>query len=240
MGRFHGGGDRRPSPIDRSDVLRRGCVVLLVALAVVVTACSGSGADRSAPEPTARGIWAAAVAKVLADTPSDFHSKALADGWVSDEEYHQAQDLFTQCVADLGVAVEFSADPAEQGYTTHADDDPSVDVNAAEDQCGPSSIDGIQWLYHGMRANLQGLSAAQATRQCFEQHGLTDGSGLSDAEFTAEINGGTFSASTPEGALCVYDPFGQYGPTPEQAWQWQDGARQQNGGAVPPPVTPAA
>ncbi len=194
---------------------------MLVVASLSLAACSGGGSPD--PSGTAPGIWAAQVAQVLHDDPSTFHSKVLGDGKITDEEYRQAQDQFAQCLADQGVVAKFSADPAAQGYTLYpSDDHPKADVDAAERKCAPGTIDGVQSLYHGMRANPTGLDQATLAKQCLKDHELTDFAGMSDAEFAKGIDDNSLKATTPQGAVCLLDPTGQSGVTPDQAWQNQE------------------
>lgn len=191
-------------------------------MTLTIAACSGGSAPTSSPSATAPGIWAGVVANILKQDPSDFHSRVLADGKVSDQEYHEAEDLFTSCMADLGVVVAFPVDPSEGGYTMHPSaKHPSADADAANTQCSPSTIDGVQEIYQGQLTNPQGLDRPAAARQCLKEHSIADFADMSDAEFAQGLDQGTLKAATPQGALCLLDPLGQTGVTPDEAWATQ-------------------
>jgi len=107
------------------------------------------------------------------------------------------------------------------GYSvTAAADGPHVGEtvdSTTNTQCENESLSYVEPIYLAMRDNPSGLSGPMLTRECYQRNGVPDGAGLSDDAFTAMIEDQTYIPSTPEGCVCLFDPTGSNGLTPDAA-----------------------
>ena len=200
-----------------------GAVVLTTALALGLVACVGgqlpSNATSSAP-----GLWGSQISRILSDPNStEFEKLVLADYRVTDEEYKEARGLFSRCMSDLGWVVE---DGADGGYLVYGAPGAGHDDGAGSEEASSRCADGttrlIEPIYSGMQNNPQGLSTVQQIRNCYEQHGVPDGAGLSEDQFDRLVNAPDYHPRTTEGVLCYWDPTGSAGLTVEEAQRFED------------------
>ncbi|MCL2736763.1 MAG: hypothetical protein FWD75_09095 [Propionibacteriaceae bacterium] len=202
-------------------------VVRHIILVVCVCLLVGCTSDHAGASPTIAPFWRDRIDQILADpSTSAFERQVLSDYAVTDAEFHEAQQLFSQCVADQGWTVVFT----DSGYTItatpgggHDDEFPPASLNQ---DCQIGSLNYIEPIYRGLRDNPLGLTPAQTIRACYEQHGVPDADGLSEDEFTALLNDSDYHPSTPAGVLCFWDPTGAEGLTQQQA----DGFEAHKGG----------
>jgi len=179
----------------------------MVLLFVALTGLVGCSPGQPTPTPTIAPMWQAEVDKALADpTLTDFERQVLTHLPITDAEYQEAKDRLVKCMTDQGYIAKYDGDQltASGGPLS----DPQGDkMGAVELQCEVGSIRYIQSIYLGMRVNPSGTSREVAVRQCYEKHGVPDGSGLTDDQFAALINSDAYRFSSAQAAQCFFDPL---------------------------------
>ena len=187
-------------------------VVVAVLCVFTLAGCDRTNAVDISPSLKAQ------IDQILADpSSSDFERKVVTDYTITDAEYQESEQLFTQCMANEGWTVVFRDDG---GYSvTAAPGNPvqSGVPNSVNIKCEDGTIGRIQPLYLALKYNPQQLSAEQLTRQCFQNNGITDGESLSQDAFAAMVDDPSYTPSSPQAALCVLDPTGMSGLTAQQA-----------------------
>lgn len=185
--------------------------LLVTSLALVLGAC----AKDTTPVPTVAAMWSTQIDQILADKPSDLERRVLTDKQVTDAELTDAMNAFKKCMEDLPYGFEvslstgggFDVGPLDDFYgryaTTEQADAAYADLVAS---CEDGTSGRIAWLYHAMRDNPEGTSAAAALRECFAEHDVTDGAGLSDDQLLALVTAPGYEPSTPWARSCVMDP----------------------------------
>ncbi|MDR0284631.1 MAG: hypothetical protein LBI33_07045 [Propionibacteriaceae bacterium] len=195
------------------------------AVGIVVACLAGcTGSPHAEPSATLPELWQTQFNQAL-DNPnlSAYQRQVLSDYVVTDGEYQDAWRQFVSCMSDRGWSVELIdgggySVTAAPGSGHAVADDASVDNDACMDQY----LGNVELLYLGVKANPQGIvgpSREALIRSCFAAHGVPDGAGMSDDEFTAMVRQWDYHASTPEGVLCYWDPDGSQGMTVAQAQQ---------------------
>lgn len=166
-------------------------------------------------------MWRDLIDNSLASpTTSDFIRQVLSDYQITDAEYQEARGRFVACMADRGWLVVLG----ERGYTVsaktggpHEGAGYGHQPGPEEDngQCSMSTFHVIELVYLGMKHNPQGLEYEELIRQCFIEHGVPDGAGLSYEEFFHMVYDKSYRPSSDQARLCIDDPDGQNGLTLE-------------------------
>jgi hypothetical protein len=124
-------------------------------------------------------------------------------------------NAFKKCMEDLPYGFDvtlsagggFDVGPLDEfygRYSTAEQADAAYDDVVASCEHGTSG--SIAWLYHAMRDNPEGKSAATALRDCFARHDVTDGADLSDDQLLALVSSPDYEPSTAWARSCVMDP----------------------------------
>ncbi len=140
--------------------------------------------------PEIADMWRARIdQQVDSGALSDFERDALADYWVTDEEYAQAREQMPACMAERGFiadlhpegGVSIAVDPAFWGDATAEDPEVDAAMNAAVIECqdGTAYVEAYYW---DMRSNPQGWDFWEALAACAERLGLSEGVGMSTEE----------------------------------------------------------
>jgi len=181
-------------------------------LVLALAACTGGGAparDDVAP------MWAAEIDRILADSPSDLEKRALADGKISDGEMSEARNAFKSCIEDLpyGFDVEilpdggFDIGPLDKFYDSFSSEEEGrAAYQALVDDCETGTTGALGMLHAAMRDNPQGKTSVQLIRECFDEHDVKDGAGLTDDAFKDLLESPDYTPSTAWAQSCFIDP----------------------------------
>ena len=203
--------------------------VLPFAAVLALSSCATSQGNSAPTQTTMPMMWQTQFNQALADPKlSDFGRQVLSDYRVTTAEEQESFQLFSGCVADAGYtlsgtsssfSVGFSWDPADENGKEKA----TSAANQAMVDCeGPDSDSAfvyISSIYTGMSNNPGGLSIEQLIKQCYQAHNVPDGATFSDDEFAQMVDDVDYVPSSPDAALCYWDPTGEFGVTKEQAEQ---------------------
>jgi len=188
--------------------------------ALVATLAGCAGAPTITKPTNISSVYIAQIDTYLASgDASAFEKQVLSDYVITDAEYAQAQQMYVQCMANQGYVVTFHDNGSSDVTASSTNPNQGPVPQTVSDGCSQGTIAFIQAMYISLKYNPQNLSAAAGTRQCYEEHGITDGAGLSDDQFAALIADTSYFPSTPQGDLCLLDPFGFQGLTADQAAQ---------------------
>lgn len=203
-------------------------LIVLVTGVMALSSCTATAGDVDSPSLPA--MWASQFTQALADPNlSSFTRQALSDYVVTTAEYQESFQRFGQCLANIG----YSLVGEPEGYSiTPPDTGPIADqLKTSQKQVltigtcdGPDSDSGwitISLIYQGMQNNPQGLTNDQLIRECYESHGVPDGVGMTDDQFSQMLQDPTYIPSTGEAVLCKWDPTGVMGWTVDQAERMQ-------------------
>ncbi|MDR0489597.1 MAG: hypothetical protein LBG99_09480 [Propionibacteriaceae bacterium] len=197
----------------------RTAVAITLGLAVfVLGGCTVSQQPETPDVYPAMKAWIDEV--LTASDPTEFEKAVLADYVVTDAEEREAEDRFMQCMAENGYDVQFLDDGGYQMAPSAGNPDPNKPVSQSLDvECSKGSIDLVRFIYFEAKWNPERLSGGMLIRACFEKHGLDEGSGLSDDEFSAMVEDPSWIPATDQGALCFWDSLETGTLTPEQAME---------------------
>jgi len=185
---------------------------------VVLILLAGCGVTPPNPSPTIAPEWKALIDQALADPAlSSFQREILSDYVITDAEYGEAQNRYIQCMADQGWSVTFDG----HGYSVTATpgglhDGEQVD-SATNTLCENESLSYVEPIYLAIRDNPSAVSGPMLIRECYVRNSVPDGAGLSDDAFAAMVEDQTYIPSTPQGCVCLFDPTGSNGLTPDAA-----------------------
>lgn len=199
----------------------RTSVVSLVAVLVLVFLASCGSSDDPDPVGTHISPFMREWVDSGVDTFSDFEHAVLEDYWVSEEEWQEAQDLFYQCMNDLGLEGSVIIIGSSVG---HGLSDPDMarmnvegggveaDVKAlltAGSQkaldCSEGTVSTVGIVYAEAQNNPDGLDRNGAVRRCWSQQGYEEYSDLSDDEIH-RIDYGEVPAPDPGIMDCLREP----------------------------------
>lgn len=157
---------------------------------VAVAGCSTPPSGLAEEVPEIADAWRARVDQNVASGQlSELEQDALADYWVTDEEYARARESLPVCMAERGFTAVLQP---QGGFSTTADpeywdgrdlNDPEVD--AASSRAVNECQAGFAWIeayYWDMRSNPQGWDYWEALTACAERLGLSEGVGMSTEE----------------------------------------------------------
>jgi hypothetical protein len=188
---------------------------LVISMALLSLSCAN---DHPTPTTSLAPMWRQMIATELAksDLPES-QRKILEDYQITDAEYHEAWQAFAQCMIDRGwdVTLSDSGGYTVQSKSVDANDPEAMDRDNA--QCQFLAIGDIDGIYLGIQTNPHGLTHAQMIRQCYQNNGVTDGQDLTDDQFADLIFSDDYKPSSNEAILCLEDPDGSQGLTPQQA-----------------------
>lgn len=196
-----------------------GRVMVVASVVVLLSGCSGTHATEA---PSIAPMWADAIQRALDDPGlSDFERQVLSDDDVTDAEFREAQDRFTQCMADLGWVVAFNV--GQGGYSVSPDagnpDTKMTGVQPDNMQCQKGTLSYIEPIYLGLRDNPRGLDFAGQIQACYARRGVHDGADLGHDQFAAMLDAPDYLPSSRDAAVCMVDPNGTSGITTDQV-EW--------------------
>ncbi|QBE48023.1 hypothetical protein [Leucobacter triazinivorans] len=131
-----------------------------------------SAASGSAPEFD--GPWASTFSSMYERAGSDFERQVLSDGKVTDQEYAETLDRFTECLSAYGhYDIDFGDDG---GFTFNSPKGSNDDEGVAQvEQCSKESGEGgINALYHWMKRNPENLDESTIMAACLVRKGAVD------------------------------------------------------------------
>ena len=200
----------------------------LAAIVLTMSACSSEGARSS--ESTLAAVWADKFTQALSDPNlSAFATQVLSDYMITQAEYQESFNRFCQCLADAGYTVSgtpggYSVTPPDTGPITNqskAMEEQLGIINTCQNPDSDSAWITISSIYEGLENDPLGLTIEQLIKQCYQEHGVPDGAGMSDDQFNQMVDDPDYVPSTPDATLCLWDPTGAMGYTIEQAEQLQ-------------------
>jgi hypothetical protein len=192
---------------------------LAAALAIVTMTLAGCGSSATALGSDVPEVYRAQIERVLANPPSDFVTDVLSDYKVTDAEYRESRQRLKECMEEAAPGLHVLL-PDEGGvsyglvdeFLAHYDSEESAQLAAdkAAETCGPKTSSDIEFIYLGLRDNPKGYpNFPAAVKACFEAYGVSDGAGMSEADFATLVMDESFVASTKDGQSCVADPLAQ-------------------------------
>ncbi len=205
--------------------------------ASVVTLAVFVLAGCAAPEETADAtpeLWRAQIDQVLVDESehvTEDHRQILADYNVSEAEYGELRQHLSDCLSGHGV--EHDLDPDQGGRLETADiagDDDGSRTLELVTECMDSTTGPVEAIYLGMRENPEGLAQGEAMRRCLDESGATELAGVPGDELDRQIKAAEMQPTTPEALVCLHDPFGTHGLTPDAASEMSADSQVEVGG----------
>lgn len=181
-------------------VLAVGSMALLA-----LTGCSGSGRTSDA-KSASTGSWAEEMKQEYEATSIPSVREALLDGKISDQEYSEMKQRYSDCLAAGGITLTKYGFDGEEYVPP-----PSMSSDTAHDiatRCSDRSGEyPIAYFYVQMRANPTHADMAQAVVDCFKKKSLVGpGYGLKDYQ------AGDLPTSNDQAvAACSTDPNGLLG-----------------------------
>lgn len=160
-------------------------------------------------------MWAGEIDRILADSPSDLEKRALADGKISDGEMSEARNAFKACVENLphGFEVQILPDGGFDIGTPDAfydsfssTEEADAAFHALMDDCESGTTGALGMLHSAMRDNPDGKTSIQMIRECFDEHDVKDGAGLTDDAFKELLESTDYEPSSPWVESCRIDP----------------------------------
>ena len=140
---------------------------------------------------------------------STFEKDVLSDHIVTLDEYREAQGLFVGCMAGLGWTVVVTDAGYEMTSTTRSRTT-GVDPDDVQ-RCIRGTLGYVEPVYLGMIDDPRGLGWAGLVRVCYAARLVPDGEGLSDPEFASMLDDPEYRPSSPDAAVCYWDPTGALG-----------------------------
>lgn len=157
------------------------------------------------------GPWADVFAEALDESESAVEREILADGVVTSTELEQAHDGVRRCLADSGLAVDYSPDGGFELTDLDGDapDMPFERSDAALQACETRFDSWVTFLYEQVRRNPERLDEGTIQVRCLADAGLVDPSYGRD-DWEADDESGTFPFDTQSEAAqsCLRDPLG--------------------------------
>lgn len=148
------------------------------------------------------GSWADEMAYEYQRAATPEIKSALEDGKVSDREYAEMKQRYSECLSAVGIVL--TSYGFEGGSFTPPSSMSNDQAHAAESKCSEQSGEyPIGYFYVQMRANPSHKDMGQAIVNCFKRHGLVgDGYGLKDYR-AGDLPGGS---DNPTVNSCSIDP----------------------------------
>jgi hypothetical protein len=157
------------------------------------------------------GPWADVFAEALDESESAVEREILADGVVTSTELEQAHDGVRRCLADSGLAVDYSPDGGFELTDLDGDapDMPFERSDAALQACETRFDSWVTFLFEQVRRNPERLDEGTIQVRCLADAGLVDPSYGRD-DWEADDESGTFPFDTQSEAAqsCLRDPLG--------------------------------
>lgn len=166
-----------------------------IALSLLVAGCAGPGVDG------ANSPWASEYENALREASTSQQRAILEDHEITDEEYHQLQDLQQECFDDLGVTA--SVDRNGGGFTVQGE---LADSMWREiDACGERTTYPVESLYWEVRANPANEDWATLVTQCLRESGIDTGR-LSPEEVNEAVSNETLAGDPEKIETCEMNP----------------------------------
>lgn len=189
--------------------------VTAAAVLVALVGCADpQPAGTSRPEAAdleLSGPWADVFAEALDESESAVEREILADGVVTSTELEQAHDGVRRCLADSGLAVDYSPDGGFELTDLDGDapDMPFERSDAALQACETRFDSWVTFLFEQVRRNPERLDEGTIQVRCLADAGLVDPSYGRD-DWEADDESGTFPFDTQSEAAqsCLRDPLG--------------------------------
>lgn len=189
--------------------------VTAAAVLVALVGCADTQpAGTSRPEAAdleLSGPWADVFAEALDESESAVEREILADGVVTSTELEQAHDGVRRCLADSGLAVDYSPDGGFELTDLDGDapDMPFERSDAALQACETRFDSWVTFLFEQVRRNPERLDEGTIQVRCLADAGLVDPSYGRD-DWEADDESGTFPFDTQSEAAqsCLRDPLG--------------------------------
>lgn len=180
----------------------------LVACACTLVACAG-GPSAQIPE----GPWGVEFQSAYDSVNDPFVRDVLQDGAVTEQEYAETVDRYSDCMADAGIALKENP-PSEGGFSyTFPASISSDEAHAADTRCSEQSGEYvIGALYHFVKRNPQHLDENQIVYDCLIAAGAIDTSYTVD-DFAEDYVSQSFPFAADEKSMkklagCDADPLG--------------------------------
>ncbi|WP_407320538.1 hypothetical protein UQW22_08685 [Isoptericola halotolerans] len=200
-------------------------------LAVFVLAGCSASEEIAGDAPE---LWRVQIDQVLASESehvTEAHRQILADYTISEAEYGELRQQLSDCLSGHGI--EHDMDPDQGGSLETADiagDDDGSRTLDLTTGCLDSTTGPVEAIYLGMRENPEGLGPGEAMRRCLDEAGATELAGVPGAELDRQIKAAEMRPTTPEAMVCLHDPFGTNGLTPDAARELLAGSQMEAGG----------
>jgi len=176
-------------------------------MALATLSACASTVDGPSTEPSAStGSWPEEVTREYEKASDPVITAALHDGQISDQEYAEMKQRYSDCLAAAGISLtRYGFDGAEYAPPASMTSDQAHD---AESRCSDRSGEyPISYFYVQMRANPTHANLAQAVVDCFKKRGLV-GSGYGLKDYRA---GDLPTSDDAAVAACSTDPNGLLG-----------------------------
>lgn len=183
-------------------------------IAVVAALLVGCG---SAPPPSGAELWRAEISNAIPEATSDWEREILErsaeQGFISDEDFAYAEQMYLQCMADRGVPLTKTIDPVTGGrtYATEAmEPGPLNDaVPEIQRECSIANGIGVRSLYASMRKNPDFRDPDELMAECLAREGLVD-AGYSGEDFDRDMTSGSspYDLDSVEFRRCIENPSG--------------------------------
>lgn len=172
----------------------------------MLTACTELAGGPPEHRPASTGSWSDEVKHEYEKASAPEIKEALRDGRISDQEYSEMKQRYSDCLDAAGIALtRYGFDGGEYRPPASMTNDAAHD---AESRCSEQSGEyPIAYFYVQMRANPNHADLAQAVVDCFKKKGLV-GAGYGVKDYQA----GDLPTSDDQAvALCSADPNGLLG-----------------------------
>ncbi len=171
-----------------------------------LTACTASDNQSADEKLSSAGSWAEEMKQEYEKTSIPAVKEALRDGKISDQEYSEMKQRYSDCLAAAGIKLtKYGFDGGEYVPPASMTSDKAHDT---ESRCSDQSGEyPIAYFYVQMRANPTHTNMAEAVVDCFKKKGLVGPSyGLKDYQ------AGDLPTSNDQAvAACSTDPNGLLG-----------------------------
>ena len=199
--------------------MRKKRLMTALASATLILGTAGCAPGPDAVDGVAQ-MWVDHIDQVLGDDPSELEQQILANYEITDQDLSEAQEAHRRCTYERGVVTEWGADGSRTQWAAPGSELAIEDVWEVDEYCEHGTTSQIGFLHRMMRANPDGATPADFWRSCFEEHGLPYAAGLTDEQLSVLVHSPDFQPQDPQAALCLFDPEGTSGVTPEEAMEW--------------------
>jgi hypothetical protein len=176
---------------------------------------SHTAGGEAVPTPAFTGPWAEDFASAFQQATSDFEQEALADEKISDQEFAEMENRFSQCLTDHRLT--FSGfEPGGSFEFGFAGGMKSDEANRISDDCSASSgLNTIGSVYFQIQRNPQNLDWNTIVAACLvKKKVVPEGYSASDYSRATAATSSPFprgSASDSAHNSCSADPLGLLG-----------------------------